>query len=229
MRMRKKAHLEERLEKCIETGKLIILNCEDRNFVTSVEKKEYLDLPALFGNDNPIIMEIGCGKGQFARELAKREPNLNILAIEKTSNVIVEAAEKAIAKEILNLILLRADANYLEKFIPDGLISGLYLNFSCPYPKKSYAAHRLTHRNFLKIYDKLLKPDAGIFQKTDNREFFEFSIQEFSEYGFILRNVSLDLHHSDFKGNIVTEYEQRFSEMGLPIYRLEAWKRQELV
>lgn len=229
MRMRKKAHLEERLEKCIETGKLIILNCEDRNFVTSVEKKEYLDLPALFGNDNPIIMEIGCGKGQFARELAKREPGLNILAIEKTSNVIVEAAEKAIAEKIPNLILLRADANYLEKFIPDNSISGLYLNFSCPYPKKSYAVHRLTHRNFLKIYDKLLKPDAGIFQKTDNREFFEFSIQEFSEYGFILRNVSLDLHHSDFEGNIVTEYEQRFSEMGLPIYRLEAWKRQGLV
>lgn len=228
MRMRKKAHLEERLERCIETGKLIILNCEDRNFVTSVEKKEYLDLPALFGNDNPIFMEIGCGKGQFARELAKREPELNILAIEKTSNVIVEAAEKAIAEEIPNLILLRADANYLEKFIPDNSISGLYLNFSCPYPKKSYAVHRLTHHNFLKIYDKLLKPDVGIFQKTDNREFFEFSIQEFSEYGFVLRNVSLDLHRSDFEGNIVTEYEQRFSEMGMPIYRLEAWKRETM-
>lgn len=228
MRMRKKAHLEERLERCIETGKLIILNCEDRNFVTSVEKKEYLDLPALFGNDNPIFMEIGCGKGQFARELAKREPELNILAIEKTSNVIVEAAEKAIAEEIPNLILLRADANYLEKFIPDNSISGLYLNFSCPYPKKSYAVHRLTRHNFLKIYDKLLKPDAGIFQKTDNREFFEFSIQEFSEYGFVLRNVSLDLHRSDFEGNIVTEYEQRFSEMGMPIYRLEAWKRETM-
>ena len=223
MRMRRKAHLEQRLDRCVESGKLIILNCEDRNFVTSLEKKEYLDLAGIFKNDNPVVLEIGAGKGQFACELALRNPDINVLAVEMTSNVIVDAAEKAMAKDIPNLVFLRCDARYLEKFIPDGSVTRLYLNFSCPYPKKRYAAHRLTHKNFLRIYEKLLAPGAEIQQKTDNRQFFEFSIDELSDYGFTLKNVCLDLHASDFEGNIVTEYEKRFSDMGQPIYRLEAY------
>lgn len=223
MRMRRKANLDERLAACRQTGRLIILNCEDRNFQTSVIEKEYLDIKGLFGNDNPVVMEIGAGKGQFACELAKRNPGINVLAVERTSNVIVDAAEKAIAMNIPNLYLLRCDAQYLEKFIPEGIITRLYLNFSCPFPKKSYAAHRLTHRNFLSIYKKLLAPGAEIHQKTDNRKFFEFSIEELSECGFTLKNISLDLHADGMEDNIVTEYEQRFSDMGLPIYRLEAY------
>lgn len=223
MRMRKKAHLEERLEKCVESSRLLILNCEDRNFVTSVKTKEYLDLEALFGNKNPIVMEIGAGKGQFACELAGRYPNINILAVERTANVIVEAAEKGIALGLKNLMFLRCDAEYLEKFIPDGVVTRLYLNFSCPFPKKSYAAHRLTHHKFLRIYDKLLSPGAQIHQKTDNRKFFEFSINELSGYGFTLQNVCLDLHANEPEDNIMTEYEKRFTEMGKPIYRLEAY------
>ncbi len=223
MRMRRKARLEERLADCVDSGKLIILNCEDRNFVTSVIEKEYLDFETLFGNKNPVVMEIGAGKGQFACELAKRSPDINVLAVERTSNVIVDAAEKAIAADIPNLILLRCDAEYLEKFIPTHSIDRLYLNFSCPFPKKSYAAHRLTHRKFLRIYERLLKPGAEIHQKTDNRPFFQFSLEEFSECGYTLKNISLDLHADDYKDNIVTEYEKRFSDMGMPIYRLEAY------
>lgn len=136
MRMRRKAHLEQRLDRCVESGKLIILNCEDRNFVTSLEKKEYLDLAGIFKNDNPVVLEIGAGKGQFACELALRNPDINVLAVEMTSNVIVDAAEKAMAKDIPNLVFLRCDARYLEKFIPDGSVTRLYLNFSCPYPKR---------------------------------------------------------------------------------------------
>lgn len=221
--MRRKARFEERLAACAESGKLLILNCEDRHFQRAVEEKEYLDFEKLFGNRNPVVLEIGAGKGQFCCELAKREPNINILAVERSSNVIIDAAEKVIEMGLPNVILIRCDAEYLVKYIPEGSIGRIYLNFSCPFPKKSYAAHRLTHRKFLEIYKKLLAPSAEIHQKTDNREFFEFSIEEFSESGFTLKNVSLDLHSSGFEGNIVTEYEKRFSDLGQPIYRLEAY------
>lgn len=223
MRMRRKARLDERLEECRSTGRLLILNVEDRHFQRAVEEKEYLDFPALFGNGNPVVLEIGAGKGQFCCELAQREPKVNILAVEKASNVIVDAAEKIISLGIKNAVALRCDAEYLEKYIPEHSVSRIYLNFSCPFPKKSYAAHRLTHRKFLEIYKKLLAPGAEIHQKTDNREFFEFSLEEFSQSGFTLKNISLDLHKSGFEGNIETEYERRFSEQGLPIYRLEAF------
>ena len=223
MRMRRKARLDERLEECRSTGRLLILNVEDRHFQRAVEEKEYLDFPALFGNGNPVVLEIGAGKGQFCCDLAQREPEVNILAVEKSSNVIVDAAEKIISLGIKNAVALRCDAEYLEKYIPEHSVSRIYLNFSCPFPKKSYAAHRLTHRKFLEIYKKLLVPGAEIHQKTDNREFFEFSLEEFSQCGFTLKNISLDLHKSGFEGNIETEYERRFSEQGLPIYRLEAF------
>ena len=221
--MRRKARLDERLEECRSTGRLLILNVEDRHFQRAVEEKEYLDFPALFGNGNPVVLEIGAGKGQFCCELAQREPEVNILAVEKSSNVIVDAAEKIISLGIKNAVALRCDAEYLEKYIPEHSVSRIYLNFSCPFPKKSYAAHRLTHRKFLEIYKKLLVPGAEIHQKTDNREFFEFSLEEFSQCGFTLKNISLDLHKSGFEGNIETEYERRFSEQGLPVYRLEAF------
>lgn len=221
--MRRKARLDERLEECRSTGRLLILNVEDRHFQRAVEEKEYLDFPALFGNGNPVVLEIGAGKGQFCCDLAQREPEVNILAVEKSSNVIVDAAEKIISLGIKNAVALRCDAEYLEKYIPEHSVSRIYLNFSCPFPKKSYAAHRLTHRKFLEIYKKLLVPGAEIHQKTDNREFFEFSLEEFSQCGFTLKNISLDLHKSGFEGNIETEYERRFSEQGLPIYRLEAF------
>ncbi len=225
MRMRRKARLDERLAACEASGKLLILNVDDRHFQRAVVEKEYLDFEGLFGNKNPVVLEIGAGKGQFCCELAKREPNINIVAVEKSSNVIVDAAEKAISLGLPNLVLLRCDAEYLEKYIPEKSVARIYLNFSCPFPKKSYAPHRLTHRKFLEIYKKILADGGEIHQKTDNREFFEFSLEELSQSGFALKNVSLDLHNSGFEGNIVTEYEQKFTEMGMPIYRLEAYIR----
>lgn len=221
--MRRKARLDERLQACVESGRLLVLNVDDRHFQRAVEEKEYIDFESVFGNRNPVVLEIGAGKGQFCCELAKRDPDTNIIAVEKSSNVIVDAAEKAIEMGLKNLILVRCDAEYLEKYIPEHSIGRLYLNFSCPFPKKSYAAHRLTHRKFLAIYKKLLANGAEIHQKTDNRQFFEFSLEEFSQSGYLLKNISLDLHASDFEGNIETEYEKRFSEQGLPIYRLEAY------
>lgn len=221
MRMRRKKNLEQRLENCAD--KIIFMDREDRNYQVK-DTENLINYKELFGNDNPVQLEIGCGKGQFAREIAKQNPDINFLAVEKSSNVIVDAAEKAIAENIPNLYFMRGGAEYLDCYIPEHSVEQIYLNFSCPFPKKSYASHRLTHRNFLAIYDKLLISHGEIHQKTDNRNFFEFSLEEFSRSGYILKNVSLDLHNSDFEGNIVTEYEKRFSEQGFPIYRLEAFK-----
>ncbi len=225
MRMRRKKHLEERLDAC---GDIIIsMYREDRSFQTATQKTEYIDFQALFGNSNPVYLEIGCGKGKFSAELSKKYPEINILAVEKASNVIVEAAERAKNDNIPNLKFLLGPAEYLPIFVRDKSISRIYLNFSCPFPKKSYASHRLTHKNFLEIYKKIMTDEAEIHQKTDNTHFFEFSIEQLSQSGFALKNVTFDLHSSDFKDNIMTEYEERFTKEGLNIYRLEAYLNRE--
>lgn len=222
MRMRKKKHLEERLANC---HNILTLRSDDCNFLTAIEKKEYIDTDALFGNSNPIVLEVGCGKGGFACELAKRDPGINVLALEKCANVVVIAAENAEKDNISNLKFLHVGAEYLEKYLKPESIERIYLNFSCPYPKRAYENHRLTNPRFLKSYEVILKKGAEIHQKTDNMHFFEYSIEQLTGYGFSLKNVSLDLHNSDFEGNIETEYEHRFSSQGMPIYRLEAYKK----
>ena len=225
MRMRKKKYLDERISAC--DGYLLTLVSEDKNFETAKEKTDYIDFSKLFGNDNPVYLEIGCGKGQFVCELAKRNPQNNYIAVEKVGNVIVSAAELAKKDDIKNVRFLKCGAEYLQCFIPKNSIEGIYLNFSCPYPKKAYTSHRLTNGKFLEIYKDIMKPGAEIHQKTDNMHFFEYSIEEFTKSGFSLKNVSLDLHNSDFEGNIVTEYESKFTAQGLPIYRLEAYLPEE--
>ena len=222
MRMRRKKNLEARLSECQSI--LMTIESEDKNFQTAVKNKNYIDYKKIFGNDNPVQMEIGCGKGQFAFEIAKTNPDINFIAVEKSANVIVQACEKAIDGNLKNLYFIKGAAEYLPCFIPDGSIELIYLNFSCPFPKKKYANHRLTNRRFLSIYENMLTENGEIYQKTDNMHFFEYSIQEFSEYGFKIKNVSLDLHNSGFEGNIMTEYEKRFTDLGQPIYRLEAYK-----
>ena len=219
MRMRRKKHLEDRLAACGD--KIFFMDREDRNFEVKTTDS-ILDLKAMFGNDNPVHMEIGCGKGKFVCDIAKQNPDINYLAVEKASNVIVDAAEKAIELDIPNIIFLRGGAEYLDSYIRERSVGRIYLNFSCPFPKKSYASHRLTHHRFLEIYKRLMQEGAEIHQKTDNMQLFEFSIEEFSHSGFGIKNVSLDLHKSSFEGNIMTEYETRFAELGQPIYRLEA-------
>ena len=183
MRMRKKKHLEERLAEC---SNLLQLFSDDSNYLTAIEKKEYIDTQALFGNDNTVVLEIGCGKGSFACELAKRNPDINVLALEKCSNVLVIACEKGMKENIPNLRFLRIGAEFLEKYIKPESIERIYLNFSCPYPKKAYENRRLTNPRFLKSYEVILKKGAEIHQKTDNIHFFEYSIEQLSGYGFWL-------------------------------------------
>lgn len=225
MRMRKKKYLEERL--AAVSDYLFVINTEDRNFNTAILEKEYIDFTEWFGNSNPVFLEIGCGKGKFACEFAKNNPNINVIAVEKSSNVIVNGCETAKEENIGNLRFICGSAEYIERFIAPKTIGRIFLNFSCPFPKKAYASHRLTHHKFLEIYKRIMCDGAEIHQKTDNMHFFEFSLTQFSLSGFALQNVSLDLHSSDFEGNIMTEYESKFVSQGLPIYRLEAYLRKD--
>ena len=225
MRMRKKKNLEERLQAVAEF--LFEINTEDRNFETAIKEKEYIDLEKWFGKKQPVFLEIGCGKGKFACEFAKQHPELNVLAVEKSANVIVAACETAKEMGLCNLKFMKGSAEYLEKYLRPNSISRIFLNFSCPFPKAAYASHRLTHNKFLNIYKKLLQQGAEIHQKTDNMHFFEFSIEQFTISGYKLKNISLDLHNSSFEGNIETEYEHRFASLGQPIYRLEAYMENE--
>lgn len=220
MRMRHKKNLEQRLAACdsVNLGWLVDYAAEMRGET----QQRTLDTEEIFGNNNPVHLEIGCGKGAFAVEIARRNPDINYIAVEMARNVIVSAMELAMKENLPNLKFLMGKAEYLEKFFPENSVERIYLNFSCPYPKESYRKHRLTHEVFLKIYHKILITGGEIHQKTDNRGLFEFSIESFSKAGYTLQNISLDLHNSKFEGNIVTEYERRFLEQGFPIYRLEA-------
>lgn len=220
MRPRKIKNLDTRRENCSDLR--IPYTLPSFDFRTDDEKREYFDLNEIFGRSAPVVMEIGCGKGQFVCEYAKSNPDKNILAIECVPTVLVEACEKVKEEKITNIRFLEMKAEYLPLFIREKTICEIYLNFSTPYPKSRHESHRLTYKDFLEIYKTLLVDNGFIAQKTDSQGFFEYSLESFSKNGFVLSNISLDLHNSDFEGNIVTEYEQKFVSQGLPIYRLEA-------
>lgn len=209
MRMRKKKNLDARLERCSE---VIVGNPQDWKGKWS----------ELFGNSNPIHIEIGCGKGSFITGMAQKHPKINFIAIEKVPEVLVMAAEKAVENGLKNVFFMDMDAEKIEELFVKGEIRRIYLNFSDPWKKKKQAKRRLTHKNFLTRYKNLLNEGDYIYFKTDNRALFEFSLNSFAEENFKLENISFDLHNSDYKENVMTEYEKRFSEAGMPIYRVEA-------
>lgn len=222
--MRRKKNINSRIDNC---GKWFINPQRDKNKDARVIEKEIIDLKELFGNDNDTVLEIGCGKGKFANQLAKENENLNVLAVEKCDNVLVSAAETAKAENIENVRFICCGAEYIERYIDSNSVSALYLNFSCPYPKSRYKNHRLTNERFLEIYKRILKKDSYIYQKTDNRKFFEYSLKCFSNNDFYISDISLDLHNSDIQGNITTEYEEKFSSLGMPIYYLKTGLNKE--
>ncbi|MFR0871699.1 MAG: tRNA (guanosine(46)-N7)-methyltransferase TrmB [Oscillospiraceae bacterium] len=135
-------------------------------------------------------LEVGCGKGSFILELARRNPDINYVAVEKTPNVLVTGAEALMESGIKNVRFCLGQAEYLEHLFRPHTVERLYLNFSCPFPKETYARHRLTHTRFLEIYKQVMKPGSEIHQKTDNQRLFEFSIEHFSKNGFAMKNVS---------------------------------------
>lgn len=176
-----------------------------------------------FGNSNPLHIEVGTGKGQFVTGMAKQNPNINYIGIELYDSVIVCALENILkADSPSNLRLLKVNGADLDKFFDKNDIDRVYLNFSDPWPKTRHEKRRLTHGNFLKLYESILVDYGEIHFKTDNRSLFEYSLTSMSEYGMLLKYVSLDLHANMPEDNIMTEYEQKFSAKGQPIYRLES-------
>lgn len=226
MRMRKKRNFDARMEACgdllIAKGANGILNMKE----AAENYRALIDYKALFGEERsalPVALEIGCGKGGFVIALAKRTPNVNYLALEKMSNVILTPMEEVKKEGLGNIRFLNIRAECLPCYIPEGSLDLIYLNFSTPLPKLGYATQRLTHRTFLEKYKKLLKKGGRIVQKTDDRDFFEFSLEEYKACGFALENVTYNLHEGgNPEWNIVTEYEQKWVERGLPIHRVEA-------
>lgn len=177
----------------------------------------------MFGNDRPIHIEIGMGKGKFLLTLAEKNPKINYIGIEKFSSVLVRAVEKTEEFEGNNLKLIRMDAENLEDVFAEGEIDRIYLNFSDPWPKERHAKRRLTSVRFYERYDHILAKDGQVVFKTDNRGLFDFSLEQTKEAGWRVLDCTFDLHHSEFaKDNVMTEYEKKFSEKGNPICRLTA-------
>ena len=188
------------------------------------------DPSTLFSRSAPIYLEIGCGKGGFACGMAAKLQDANFIALEKFSDVMVCAVEKAEACKDTrpdNLRFFIADAATLPTLFAPATVDRIYLNFSDPWPKKGYAKRRLTHREFLKIYLSLLKDGGELYFKTDNVTLFDFTLEELDALGITCRYITRDFHNSpESAGNVMTEYETRFSEQGVPINALAFTKCQ---
>lgn len=176
----------------------------------------------VFDQASPIHIELGMGKGQFIVEAAKQNPDINYIGIEQQTSVIVSALEKQVDLDLPNLKFLNENGQDLTHFFDQGEVDRIYLTFSDPWPKNRHEKRRLTYKSFLAIYDQVLDESGSLHFKTDNRGLFEYSLVSFSQYGMVLDQVYLDLHQSDFVGNIMTEYEEKFSAKGQPIYRVHA-------
>lgn len=178
----------------------------------------------VFGNNHPIHVEFGCGKGGFITQLAQNNPQINYIAAERAETVVYKACKKANASEETpsNLKFLYFDVSNCIDIFEEGEVARLYLNFSDPWPKVRHGNRRLTYRDFLEKYSVILEKEGELHFKTDNKGLFAFSIEELSAKGWIMKNVTLDLHNSGMEDNIMTEYEKKFSELGFTINRLEA-------
>ena len=216
MRMRKKKHGEERLEACSE-------------FITSTPVSPYSDPATAFGKPGaPVFLEIGAGKGGFACEMARRNPEACYFAMERVTDCVVLAAEKAKAtaeERGDNLRFIIDTADNLTYIFDNGTVDRIFLNFSDPWSKKGYAKRRLTHRRYLALYFNLLRDGGKLRFKTDNVGLFDFSLEEIEALGLKCDIVTRDLHASEWnEGNVMTEYETAFSEQGMKINMLEVTK-----
>ena len=175
----------------------------------------------VFGNDNPIRIEIGMGKGRFICELAANNPDINYVGIEKYSSVLLRAIQKQEELELPNLKFIRMEAEEIADVFGKDEVDRIYLNFSDPWPKDRHAKRRLPSGQFLKRYDSFLKKDGIIEFKTDNRDLFDFAVAEANEAGWKIDSITYDLHNDPVmnEGNIMTEYEERFSSKGNPIFK----------
>ena len=219
MRMRLKKHLDERILHVNDV--LLAREGDDFYKLTDQEKNFVKTVNEIFGNDNELRLELGCGKGAFAITSAARHPEYNYIAVEKLSNVIIVACENAVKANLPNLRFLNCRAENMLCYLPEHSVKEIILNFSCPFPKKTYANRRLTSKNYLELYKRLLVGDGIVSQKTDNLDFFEWSIDSFKQNGFETFDVTYDLP-ADAPDNVVTEYEAKFREQYQKIYALKA-------
>lgn len=224
-RMRKKRHFDSRMQAAqkwlLAQGAGGILNMKE----AAENYRALIDFRSVFGNDHPVDLEIGCGKGGFLCEMAKRNPDRNYIGVEMVTNVVISAMENAEKSGVENVRFLNIRAECLPCYIPENSVENIYLNFSTPLPKLGYVTQRLTHRGFLETYKKLLKVGGSVVQKTDNRDFFDFSLEEFRAANLKLSELTYDLHENgNPEWNIVTEYEKKWIEGGLPIHRVKATK-----
>lgn len=174
---------------------------------------------SVFGNNNPIYIEVGMGKGRFIYDMARLHPDINYIGIEKYSSVLLRAVQKMEEEPLLNLKFIRMDAESIADVFAKDEVDRIYLNFSDPWPKDRHAKRRLPSREFLARYDKFLKKEGQLEFKTDNRALFDFALEELPEAGWKAERFTYDLHHDEemIQGNVMTEYEERFSSMGNPI------------
>lgn len=211
-RLRAKRHIPERMERCA-----------GRWFATPASNKGNWREVCGFPEGCELYLEIGCGKGKFCCETAVANPDALYIALERESSVILAAIEKAQAMEIPNLFFVNADAKYLSDYFEENEVDRIYLNFSDPWTRKKKPKRRLTYRDFLKVYESIMKTGGQIRFKTDNTMLFDFSLSEFEECGFELSEVTRDLHNSEYnEANVRTEFEQKFADEGIPIKRCVA-------
>ena len=192
------------------------------NYLIRNEEKYIGKWSELFGNSNPIYIEIGMGKGKFIIENAIKYPNINFIGIEKYDSVVAKCLPK-IPAGLSNLLIVRMDALNIDKVFRHE-VERIYLNFSDPWPKVRHSMRRLSSKVFLKKYDNIFRQNREIFMRTDNRDLYIYSLMSFSEYGYVLKNITFDLHTTCDFPLITTEYEDKFSDKGMPIYAVVAVK-----
>lgn len=207
MRMRKKKNLIPRMERCGA--------CHIRDPYSLPGKWRESLMPAA----REIRVELGCGKGRFTAGTAKAEPDVLFIAVERVPDAMIVAMERCMAEGLTNVFFVDADADQLPSFFLPGEVSRVYVNFCDPWPSKGHAKRRLTHGNFLKLYRRVLAEGGQVHFKTDNQGLFEFSVEEFPQFGFTLSEVTRNLHENGPVG-VMTDYEAKFHELGQPINRL---------
>ena len=219
MRIRKKKHLEERLEKV----KDIVLSADRdiANITIANKDKRYFDYTSLFSNDNPVSLEVGCGKAGFITEVAKNNLNDNYIAVELLQNIIVMGAERVKKEGIKNIMFFNCGAEYLPRYIKPSSIKTIFLNFSPPYPAGTYENRRLTKDSLIEAYKDFLIDGGQVLQKTDDKDFFLYSFSQFEKYGFIVEDISKKIESGEI-ANVETEYEKKFRAQNMPVYALMA-------
>ena len=211
-RMRMKRHIPERMERCHE-----------RWFDDPAQNKGKWREVCGVAEDTPIFLELGCGKGKFCTETALANPDVLYIAVERDKSVILAAIEKAHNQEIPNLYFINCDVNIIEDLFEEHEVNRIYINFCDPWNRRKKPKRRLTYRDFLVRYKRLMKPGSEIRFKTDNDDLFDFSLEEFEACGFKLTELTRDLHNSEYDAaNVRTEFEQKFADEGIPIKRVVA-------